>query len=403
MVNGMDKRRAVIPYGRQSITEQDITGVVDVLNSDFLTTGPSVESFEKALANRVGAKHAIAVSNGTAALHLLYAALGLGSGDKIIVPSVTFLATASAAELLGAETVFADVDPDSGLVTADTLEQAFKRAPDARFVTAVHLNGQSCNMTQLATVCARHDTVLLEDAAHAIGTDSWSEVDETTQPVGACRESTGACFSFHPVKTIAMGEGGAVTCNDDDLAAKIRLLRSHSMSRTPPEGLDSPLIHDGKADPWVYFMDTPGYNYRVTDIQCALGASQLARLDEFVTERRRLVERYDEAFLSSAGRMKPIARISPEKTAWHLYPILCLGGADERRVLYHHLLNAGIRPQVHYIPLTQQPYYRNRLTTERFPGADSYYDRVISLPLFVGLTKDEQNYVIDAVKAFFRA
>lgn len=388
----------IIPYGRQRISEDDISAVCDVLRSDFLTTGPKVEEFETAFAARVDAEHAIAVSSCTAALHVLYAALDIGPGDTIIVPAVTFLATANMAELLGARAVFADVSSETGLMTPATLAEAFDRAPGAKAVVAVHLNGQSCDMDGLADLCDERGVLLLEDAAHAVGTETRFR-DQGVVRTGSCKRSVGACFSFHPVKTVAMGEGGAVTCNDDALAARIRLLRNHGMSRNRPAG--SSAQSDGSLDPWLYFMESPGFNYRVTDIQCALGLSQLSRLDSFVAERDRISKRYDAAFSDIAHRARPIDRVSGATSGWHLYPLMCLGGSSERRALFHWLLRHGIRPQVHYIPLTHQPYYNQRIGSAAFPGADRYYESVISLPLFVGLTDGEQNHVVETVREFF--
>lgn len=398
----MSQQRDILPYGRQSIEEQDIEAVCEVLRGSFLTTGPTVQRFENAIAERVEAQHVIAVSNGTAALHLLYHALGLGPGDTIIVPAITFLATANAAELLGCHVGFCDVDSDSGLMTAELLEEAFERFPDAHAVTAVHLNGQCCDMGVLKKVCQKHGALLLEDAAHALGSYNWSDNDPA-RPVGGCKDSTATCFSFHPVKTIAMGEGGAISTNDAELADKIRRLRNHGISTQPAPGSLPPSESQGRPNPWMYYMEEPGYNYRVTDIQCALGLSQLSRIDRFVAERQRLADRYDGAFEALGSRAKPVARVSPVKTGWHLYPLLCEGGAEEREDFFHFLIEQRIRPQVHYIPLTQQPYYSKRIGSATFPGAMRYYERVVSLPLFVGLTDDEQDRVIEAVKRFFAA
>ena len=256
----MSEPRRTLPYGRQAIDDFDVEAVADVLRGDFLTGGPAVVDFEAALTDRLGARHAVAVANGTAALHLLYAGLGLGPGDTIIVPAITFLATASAAELLGCRAVLADVDADSGLLTPDTLGEALSRAPGAKAVATVHLNGQSTDLTNLADVARRAGAFLVEDACHAIGGEEWTDRNDR-RPIGACTESAAACFSFHPVKTIASGEGGAVTTNDDRLAERIRELRSHGMRRSPRPREDWPQDGKGRRLPWYYRMSEPGFNY----------------------------------------------------------------------------------------------------------------------------------------------
>ena len=397
----MAQKPTILPYGRQYIDGDDIEAVVSALKSDFLTTGPRVESFETALAKKTGAKHAIAVANGTVALYLAYRAAGLGPGDKIIVPAITFLATASAAEMAGIHAILCDVDADTGLMSPKTLRDAFERHPDAKAAAPVHLNGQCCDMCALADIAAQHDAVLIEDACHAIGGDEWNTRTDAPNPVGACSESVAACFSFHPVKTITMGEGGAVTCNDDTFAERIRSLRTHGMRRTPHDGEDWPRDCKGQVLPWFYRMDEPSFNFRVTDIQSALGESQLGKLNLFVAARRELVERYDKALADLSNKIRPVARVSPANTAWHLYPIFCLGGSEERSRLFEFLASRGIKPQVHYVPLFAHAYYREANDPADFPGANSYYDRVLSLPLFYGMQDDEQDRVIEAVHDFF--
>lgn len=397
----MAQNSEILPYGRQHLDDDDIEAMVSALKSDFLTTGPRVESFEAALAKTTGARHAVAVANGTAALYLAYRAAGIGPGDKVIVPAITFLATASAAELAGAEAMICDVDPDSGLMTPAILEDMFARYPDAKAATAVHLNGQCCDMGGLADVAEKNGAVLFEDACHAIGGDEWNTRNPEPRPVGSCGASTAACFSFHPVKTITSGEGGAITCNDDGFADRLRQLRTHGMRRAPHDGEEWPGDDTGKADPWFYRMDEPGFNFRITDIQCALGESQLKKLDKFIAARNELVVRYDDAFSDLSNRLQPVARVSPARTAWHLYPVLCLGGAAERRELFNFLIERGIRPQVHYVPLIAHDHYAGRHRSDAFPGATSYYERVLSLPLFYGLTPEGQHRVIAAVRDFF--
>ncbi len=397
----MARETEILPYGRQYIDDDDIEAVVGALQSDFLTTGPRVESFERAFAKTTGAEHAVAVANGTAALYLAYRAAGIGPGDKIIVPAITFLATASAAEMLGAEALICDVDADSGLLSPAILRDMFSRHPDAKAAAAVHLNGQCCDLGGLSDVATKHGAMLFEDACHAIGGDEWNEHNSRPRPVGSCSASVAACFSFHPVKTITSGEGGAITCNDNELAARLRQLRTHGMRRTPRTGEDWPSDESGKPDPWFYRMDEPGFNFRITDIQCALGESQLNKLSRFVKARDELVVRYDEALAELSNRIRPVARVSPARTAWHLYPVLCLGGPAERRELFTFLTDRGIRPQVHYAPLFVHDHYGRRHNPDDFPGANSYYGRVLSLPLFYGLMPEDQDRVIAAVREFF--
>ena len=364
-----------LPYGRQVIEEDDIAAVAEALRGDFLTTGPQVGAFETAFAEAVGAPHAVACINGTAALHMTMMALGVSEGDVCIVPSVTFLATANCARYVGAEVVFSDVDPQSGLMDPDHLAEALQRAGGRRVaaVLPVHLRGAVADLPGLARLAQDAGAVLVEDACHALGSAHRSEAGE--RPVGACDWSAASTFSFHPVKTIATGEGGMVTTADASLAERLRLARSHGMVR--PEG----------GDPWWYEMDTPGYNYRLPDILCALGRSQLAKLDRFVSARRAL----SLAYARRLEGLSPHLRLAhdPEwsRTAPHLLTILAdfeaLGVS--RRAVIEGLARQGIGAQVHYIPVHTQPYYRRRYGDQALPGAAAWYARALSLPLYPGL------------------
>jgi UDP-4-amino-4,6-dideoxy-N-acetyl-beta-L-altrosamine transaminase len=376
-----------LPYGRQTIEDDDIAAVAEALRADLLTTGPTVEAFETAFKAKVGAEHAVAVSNGTATLHLAMMALGVGEGDVCIVPSVTFLATANCARYVGAEVVFADVDPDSGLMTPDTLADALARAGDRRVraVLPVHLRGDVCDLPALNAMASAAGAVLVEDAPHALG--STATFGNVQHRVGDGAFSAFASFSFHPVKTLATGEGGMLTTNDAALAARARSLRGHGMVR--PAG----------AEPWVYEMPELGFNYRIPDVLCALGISQLAKLDRFVERRRALAARYEALLEPLSPLVRLAVRPAGSDPALHLLTVLIdFEAAMTTRVAVMENLKAqGIGSQVHYIPVHRQPYYVNRYGLADLPGADAWYDRCLTLPLYPGMTDADPDRVVEAL------
>ena len=378
-----------LPYGRQTIEDDDIAAVAAALRGDFLTTGPTVEAFETAFREVVGAGHAVACSNGTAALHMTMLAAGIGLGDVCIVPSITFLATANCAAYVGADVVFADVNPDSGLMTPQTLTAALDRARGRRVraVLPVHLRGDVCDLPALAALAGEAGAALIEDAPHALG--STLKVGNHVERVGDCAHSLMSTFSFHPVKTIATGEGGMVTTNDAGLAERLRLTRSHGMTRTPG------------ADPWLYEMAEPGFNYRLPDINCALGLSQLAKLPRFIARRRALAAAYEAALAPLAPLVRPAARPEGSDPALHLMTVLIdfAAAGKTRRQVVEALAAKGIGSQVHYIPVHGQPYWVARNGPLDLPGARAWYDRCLSLPLYPAMADGDVARVVEALRA----
>ena len=376
-----------LPYGRQTIEDDDVAAVTAALRADFLTTGPTVEAFETAFKRKVGAEHAIAVANGTATLHLAMMALGIGEGDVCIAPSVTFLATANCARYVGAEVVFADVDPNSGLMTPDTLADALKRAGDRRVkaVLPVHLRGDVCDLPGLKALADGIGAVLVEDAPHALG--SIGTFDGLAHPVGDGAYSAFASFSFHPVKTLATGEGGMLTTNDAALAARARSLRGHGMVR--PAG----------AEPWVYEMPELGFNYRIPDVLCALGISQLSKLDRFVARRRTLAALYADKLSGLAPHVALATSPAWSDPALHLLTVLidfeALG--TTRLAVVEALKAQGVGSQVHYIPVHTQPYYQARYGALDLPGSDAWYARCLTLPLYPTMADGAVDRVVAAL------
>lgn len=385
-----------LPYARQALTEEDIAAVAAVLRSDWLTTGPAVEGFEGDLARTCGAAQAVACSSGTAALHLALAAMGLGPGDAALVPAITFMASANAVRMTGAEPVFADTDPDTGLMGAEQAREAAGRARAAglrvRAVLPVHLAGQCAAPQALQALAAELGAFVLEDACHAIGT-TYRRDDGVAVAVGGCRDSLAAAFSFHPAKTIACGEGGAVLTNDAALAARMRRLRGHGIERDPAQQqvTDQARAADGSANPWYHEMVELGWNYRLSDIQAALGRSQLSRLAGMVAQRRRLAGLYDAALAPLGHLVRPVARVPACDPAWHIYPVLVdfdAAGIDRAGVM-RRLQAQGIGSQVHYIPVPWQPYYRERGAMADLPGAAAYYRRTLTLPFHAAIGEAE--------------
>ena len=393
---------AFLPYGRHCIDDDDIAAVEAVLRGAFLTTGPAVAAFERALADAVDAPDAVVCSSGTAALHLAAMSIGFGQGDAAVVPAITFLATANAVRLTGAEAVFADVDPDTGLMGADHMAAAIRAAGDLRVraVFPVHFAGQPAPMEEIAALAQEHDLAIVEDACHALGS-TWETGGGASARVGQAAHGGLAAFSFHPVKTIAMGEGGALTGRDEALLERARRLRNHGMTREPAAFTEQALAFDadGAANPWHYEMPAPGLNYRASDIHCALGLSQLGKLERFSARRRALAAAYDARIAALAPLVRPLARRSGCAPAWHLYVVLidfAAAGTSRRRVM-EALRADGIGSQVHYIPVHRQPYYRQRHGEQVLPGATAYFERCLSLPLFPTMADGDVDRVVDAL------
>lgn len=370
----------MIPYGRQSIDDADIDAVVAVLRSAWLTQGPAVPALEEAFARRCQASHAVAVSNATAALHLACTALGVGPGDHVWTSPNSFVASANCARYCGASVDFVDIDPATLNLSVGCLEAKLQIAAAQgrlpKVVIPVHFSGRACDMAAIARLGRRYGFRIIEDASHAVGALYQGE------PVGNCRHSDITIFSFHPVKIITTGEGGMALTNDPDLAARLQRLRSHGITRDPDL---MPIPGDG---PWHYQQIELGFNYRLTDIQAALGLSQLRRLDEFLAQRRRLVRRY-ATLLEDLPVTLPAA---DEESAWHLYPVRV--AAERRCAVFETLQASGIGTQVHYIPIHLQPYYRELgFNPGDFPAAEAYYAEALSLPLYPALTEDDQERV----------
>jgi len=380
-----------IPYGRQSISQADIEAVVGVLQSDWLTQGPAIARFEKAVADYCGAKYAVAVSSATAALHISCLAVGLCAGDWLWTSPNTFVASANCGLYCGAKIDFVDIDPHTYNLSIDCLEaklvEAERLGKLPKVVVPVHFAGQSCEMERIGALARRYGFVVLEDASHAIGGHYRG------LPIGSCQYSDIAVFSFHPVKIITTGEGGMVVTNRGDLYEKLIRLRTHGITRNPD------LMTKPSHGPWYYQQLELGFNYRMTDIQAALGASQMQRLDEFVSHRRTLANRYTKML---AGLPLTLPWQHPEtESSWHLYVVrLKLEEITKtHRQVFEELRQAGIGVNLHYIPVHTHPYYQYLgFRWGEFPAAEKYYQEAISLPLYYELTKTEQDIVVEALQ-----
>lgn len=392
-----------LPYGIQAIDETDVAAVSTALRGEYLTTGPRVASFERAFAASCNVPHAVACANGTAALHMAALALAIQPGDVVLAPTMSFLASANGMHYAGAEIVFMDCDPETGLVTPETFRDAIARAPrPPKAAVLVHLNGNVCDMETLAEIARHHGIVLVEDACHAIGGSSSNRAGVSAE-VGSCQYSAMSTFSLHPVKTITMGEGGVVTTRDPELAARLMRVRTHGMNRDAAlmQHPDMAFDRSGQMNPWYYEMPDLGYNYRATDFQCALGESQLAKLPVFAERRRNLQSHYDELFAKTT-------QISPVRTPIGVDPVLHLyalrirfghEGLPERGDAIRALRARGIGTMVHYIPIHRQPYYARLYPGLSLPGADAYYDQAISIPFYPAMERSDAERVVTEIVA----
>ena len=381
----------MIPYGKQDINQQDIDAVLEVLQSDFLTQGPQVPLFEKTVADYCGAKYGVAVNSATSALHIACLALGLGEGDTLWTSPNTFVASANCGLYCGARVDFVDIDPKTYNMCADKLEQKLIQAKAdnklPKIVIPVHFAGQSCDMQRIHQLSQQYGFKIIEDASHAIG---GKYLDK---PVGGCQYSDITVFSFHPVKIITTAEGGLATTNQPGLAEKMQLLRSHGVTRDPK------LMTKESEGGWYYQQVDLGFNYRMTELQAALGVSQMTRLGDFVATRHHLQERYDEL-------LKDLPVITPFQnpdaySALHLYPIqIELDKVTKsHKQIFEELRQNGIGVNLHYIPVHTQPYYQEMgFKQGDFPNAEKYYSRAISIPMFQGLTLEMQNQVVETLK-----
>lgn len=378
-----------IPYGRQEVTEADIEAVVASLRSDFLTQGPRIEEFEARFAEYIGAKYAVAVNNGTSALHLSALALDVNSSSRVITTPITFAATANCVSYCGGEAVFADIDPHTALIDFNRIEDLLRKSPnDYQGVIPVDFAGYPVHLEELKKLTDKYGLWLLEDACHAPG-GAFTDSAGVLQNCGNGQFADVAIFSFHPVKHIATGEGGMITTNRRDIYEKLLLLRTHGITKNPDYLREN---HGG----WYYDMVTLGHNCRLTDIQAALGISQLKKANERLEKRQQIAKKYRNAF----DRM-PFQIIAPDEGvshAWHLFVIQ----TDRRKALYDFLRERNVFTQVHYIPVHLLSYYQSKGWKKGdFPAAEAYYEKCLSLPMFPSLSDDEIDYVVEQVKEFF--
>ena len=380
----------MIPYGRQLIDDDDIKAVTEVLRSDFLTQGSRVPEFEQALCQYTGASYGVVANSATSCLHIACLALDLGPEDTLWCPPITFVATANCALYCGAKIDFVDIDPLTANIDVASLTNKLARAEQSatlpKILIVVHMAGASCEMREISALAKKYHIKLIEDASHAVG---GRYLD---QPVGNCAWSDITVFSFHPVKIITTAEGGAAMTNDQQLASRMQLFRSHGVTRDPA------LMQTQGGGQWRYEQICLGLNYRMTELQAVLGLSQMNKLDQFVETRNAMAQVYDDAFESVA--LTPIKPIANCLSAYHLYMVLLdpamAGGGRER--VFDRMREQGVGVNVHYIPVHTQPYYQNLgFNTGDFPRAEDYYSRVISIPLFPGLAVDDQQYVIETL------
>lgn len=365
-----------IPYGRQSIDEEDIQAVVDVLRSDYLTTGPKVAEFEKVVADYVGAKYAVAVSNGTAALHIACLAAGIKEGDEVITSPITFAASANCVLYCGGTPVFADIKPDTYNIDPEDIEK--KITPRTKAIIPVHYTGQPCEMDAITAIAKKHNLTVIEDGAQVIS------AEYKGKRIGSISDMT--TFSFHPVKPVTTGEGGMVTTNSRELYEKLKLFHTHGITR------EEAFLQNNDG-PWYYEQLELGYNYRITDIQCALGISQMKKLDSYAEHRRKLAARYDNGLEGNPYITTPYQH--PDcLSSYHLYMIQV--PADIRKDVFEKLREVGIGVNVHYIPVYKHPYYRaHGYADVCCPNAEKFYAGAITLPLFADMTEEQVDYVVE--------
>jgi UDP-4-amino-4,6-dideoxy-N-acetyl-beta-L-altrosamine transaminase len=381
----------VIPYGKQYISEEDIAAVTETLTSDFLTQGPKVAEFEKKFAAYIGVKYAVAVSNGTAALHLSAMALNVNENSKVITTPITFAASANCVRYCGGEVAFADIDASTALIDINKIKEMLISSPKGTYegIIPVDFAGYPVNLEELSALAKEYNLWILEDACHAPG-GYFTDSKGIQQKCGNCAYANMAIFSFHPVKHIACGEGGMITTNNKDLYNKLLLLRTHGITK------DASLMHENHGG-WYYEMLELGYNYRLPDINAALGISQLKRADENLQKRKAIAKKYDKAFANSNIKLiKPAEGFSH---AYHLYVIQ----VENRKGLYDYLKQHNIFAQVHYIPVTSLPYYKQLgYKTACYPNTNNYYEKCLSIPMYPTLTEEEQDFVISKILEFLQ-
>lgn len=378
----------MIYYGKQCIDEQDINAVIEVLKSDFLTQGPAIEKFEQAVAEYCGAKYAVAVTNATSALHIACMAAGLGTGDTLWTSPITFTASANCGRYCGADVDFVDIDNDTYNMSVTALKEKLEKAEvKPKVVVPVHLAGQSCDMEEIHKLAEQYGFTVIEDASHAIG------ADYKDTKVGCCKYSDMVVFSFHPVKIITTGEGGMVLTNNENLYKKLTLYRSHCITRDPE------LMTKEADGPWYYQQIGLGFNYRMTDVQAALGYSQLTKVDKFVARRRRLAARYNELL---KGLPVKLPYQNPETiSSWHLYLVrVDFSKVNKtKKQIFAEMKEKGVCLNLHYIPVHTQPYYQKLgFKNGDFPVSEKYYEEVFTLPLYYSLTDEQQDYIVNVLK-----